>query len=85
MQPLYDGAKNLIPTAAPLIGVVSSVIKISAIIATGPVGIVAEECSPPMVWVSGKCVVLLACYVGGTITCNPVWFGAGTTVLNSIL
>ena len=48
-------------------------------------GIIAEECTPPAVWVSGKCVTALACYVGGTITCNPVWFGAGTTSLSSML
>jgi hypothetical protein len=64
MKPFYDGAKNLFLAAALLSVVATSVAKISAITATGPIAvveiaasIVAEECSPPMIWVSGKCIV----------------------------
>ena len=42
------------------------------------ISLIAEEYTPPAVYYSGKCITVFACYVGGTVTCNPVWSGAGT-------
>ena len=91
MSILTDGVTTLVPVAAPLIGLGSAVVKLGVMICTGSlggltcaVGIIAEKCTPPAVYISGKCVTALACYVKGTIICNPVWFGAGTSILTSI-
>lgn len=85
-------AKTPVPVLGPTIGLANAAIRIETATATGTiggaalaVGIIAEECTPPAVYISGKCVTALACYIGGTITCNPIWFGAGTTILTSIL
>lgn len=87
---MYNKAKNIFIAMTSILGVATNVAKINAITAAGSiaatdiaVAIVAEECSPPMVWIPGKCEWLM--YVGGTVTCNPIWFGAETTVLTSIL
>ena len=91
MSILTDGVKILVPVAAPLIGLGSAAVKLGAMTCTGPlggltcaVGFIAEECTPPAVYISGKRVTALASYVRGTIICNPVWFGAGTSILTSI-
>ena len=47
--------------------------------------IVATECVPPMVWVSGKCFVSLGLYSWGVCTANPYAIAAGTQVLTSIV
>ena len=92
MSLLSDAAKTAVPILGPTVGLANAAIKIGTIAGTGPIGgavaaagIIAEECTPPAVWISGKCVTALVCYVGGTVTCNPIWFGAGTTILTSIL
>lgn len=92
MSILSDVAKTAVPILGPTVGLVNAGIRIGTATSTGPiggavmaVGIIADECTPPAVMVSGKCVTALACYIGGTVTCNPVWFGAGTTILTSIL
>ena len=92
MSILADIGKTAVPVLSPMIGLANAAVRIGTVTATGPVGgaalavgIIAEECTPPAVLVSGKCVTALACYVGGTLTCNPIWFGAGTTILTSIL
>ena len=92
MSVLADIGKTVVPVLSPMIGLGNAAIRIGTITYTGPVGgaalaigIIADECTPPAVLISGKCVTALACYVGGAVTCNPIWFGAGTTVLTSIL
>lgn len=92
MSLLSDVAKTAVPILGPTVGLVNAAIRIGTVTSTGPiggavaaVGIIAEECTPPAVYISGKCVTALACYVGGAVTCNPIWFGAGTTILTSIL
>lgn len=92
MSLLADIGKTAFPILAPMVGVGNAAVRLGSVSCTGPVGglvmavgIVAEECTPPAVMYSGKCVTALACYVGGTVTCNPIWFGAGTTILTSML
>lgn len=92
MSLLADIGKTAVPVLTPMIGLANAAVRLGTVTATGPiggaalaVGIIAEECTPPAVLISGKCVTALACYVGGTLTCNPIWFGAGTTILTSIL
>jgi len=89
---LSDVGKTAVPVLAPMIGLTNAAVRLGTVTATGPVGgaalaigIIAEECTPPAVYISGKYVTALACYVGGTLTCNPIWFGAGTIILTSIL
>ena len=92
MSLLSDVVKTAVPVLGPTIGLANAAIRIGSSAAVGPlggaalaVGIIAEECTPPAVYISGKCVTALACYVGGVVTCSPIWFGAGTTILTSIL
>ena len=47
--------------------------------------VVASECVPPTVWVSGKCFVSLGLYCWGACTANPYAITAGTQVLKSIV
>jgi len=47
--------------------------------------VVASECVPPAVWVSGKCFVSLGLYCWGACTANPYAIAAGTQVLTSIV
>ena len=47
--------------------------------------VVASECVPPAVWVSGKCFVSLGLYCWGAYTANPYAIAAGTQVLTSIV
>ena len=65
---LNDGAKTLVPVAASLIGLKSTVVKLDARDCTGPLGnltcalgIIAEECTPLAVYISGKYVTAIAC------------------------
>ena len=92
MSIISDAAKTAVPILGPTVGLANAAVRIGTATATGPVGgvilaagIIAEECTPPAVMVSGKCITALACYIGGTVTCNPIWFGAGTSILTSIL
>ena len=92
MSLLADIGKTAVPILGPTIGLANAAVRLGTVTCTGPVGgvalavgVIAEECTPPAVLVSGKCITALACYVGGTVTCNPVWFGAGTTILTSML
>lgn len=47
--------------------------------------VVASECVPPSVWLSGKCLVSLGLYCWGACTVNPYAIAAGTQVLTSIV
>jgi hypothetical protein len=47
--------------------------------------VIASECVPPAVWVSGKCFVSLGLYCWGACTANPYAIAAGTQVLTSIV
>ena len=47
--------------------------------------VIASECVPPAVWVSGKCCVALGLYCWGACTGNPYVIAAGTQVLTSIV
>eukprot|EP00980_Cylindrotheca_fusiformis_P031809 scaffold27021_cov2942-Cylindrotheca_fusiformis.AAC.2 len=47
--------------------------------------VIASECVPPAVWVSGKCFVSLELYCWGACTANPYASAAGTQVLTSIV
>ena len=92
MSLITDVAKTAVPILGPTLGLANAAVRIGTTAAVGPVGgaalavgIIAEECTPPAVYISGKCITALACYIGGTVTCNPIWFGAGTTILTSIL
>ena len=92
MSIIGDIGKTAVPVLAPMVGAVNAAVRIGAVTSTGPIGgtalaigIIAEECTPPLVMYSGKCVTALGCYVGGIVTCNPIWFGAGTTILTSML
>jgi hypothetical protein len=92
MSLISDVLKTAVPVLGPTLGLANAAVRIGTAASVGPlggatlaIGIIAEECVPPAVYVSGKCVTAFACYVGGTLTCNPIWFGAGTTILTSIL
>ena len=92
MTLVTDIVKTAVPVLSPMVGLGNAAVKLGTITATGPIGgaalaigVIAEECTPPAVYISGKCVTALICYTGGLVTCNPVWFGAGTTILTSIL
>ena len=81
-----------VPVLAPVIGLGNAMVRIGTATSTGPMGgviigsmIITEECTPPAVYYSGKCITAFVCYASGIATCNPAWFGAGTTILTSIL
>lgn len=47
--------------------------------------VIASECVPPVVQVSGKCFVSLGLYCWNACTANPYSIAAGTPVLTSIV
>ena len=90
LKPFVAVAKTAVPVLGPTIGFVNAAVKISTVTGTGPYGSITLAIAT--IGVRSLLSLLqqevhntFACYVRGTVTCNPVWLGTETTILTSAL